>query len=171
MNYSSSDAVSSAIRRARITKVDDSGTQQKVDLIGLASEKPRKIVRVQPHGFSSYPVDDAEGVMVQMSGRSDRTLFLGGEHKDHRPKNLPKGGTIIYDADGNIARIVKDDMQITHSKKIVIKVGGSTVTIEPDKITYDAAQHILNGVVHLGGEGGTLVALCGGGCASKVYAV
>lgn len=164
MNYSSDDVVGSAVRRARITKVDDSGTQQKVDLIGLAAEKPQKIVRVQPHGFSSYPVDDAEGVMIQMSGRSGRTLFLGGEHKDKRPKNLPKGGTVIYDADGNVVRVVGDDLQIKHKTKIVLAVGETQIIITEDKI-------VLKGNVHLGDDGGTLVALCGGGCASKVYAV
>lgn len=164
MNYSSEDAVGSAVRRARVTNVDDSGTQQKVDLIGLASEKPKKVVRVQPHGFSSYPIDDAEGVMIQMSGRSGRTLFLGGEHKDKRPKNLPKGGACIYDADGNVVRVVSDDLQITHKTKIVMGVGDTQIIITEDKI-------VLKGNVYLGEDGGTLIALCGGDCASKVYAV
>lgn len=164
MNYSSDDVVGSAVRRARITKVDDSGTQQKVDLIGLASEKPQKIVRVQPHGFSSYPVNDAEGVMIQLAGRSGRTMFLGGEHKDKRPKNLPQGGTVIYDADGNVVRVVGTDLQIKHKTKIVLAVGETQIIISEDGI-------VLKGNVHLGDDGGTLVALCGGGCASKVYAV
>jgi phage gp45-like len=35
---------------------------------------------------------------------------IGFEHKDHRPKNLPVGGTALYDATGKILKIVKDEI-------------------------------------------------------------
>jgi phage gp45-like len=46
------DAIRSVMRRARVVKVDDSGTQQKLDLRGLASDQPQKIVRIGQHGFA-----------------------------------------------------------------------------------------------------------------------
>jgi phage gp45-like len=161
-----------SLRRATVQKVDDSGSQQILKkMTGLKSEVFEDVYRPQPHGLSSHPPSGSEGHYLALGGRSDRLQAIGFEHKDKRPRNLPEGGTVLYDADGNICRIVKDDLQITHSQKIVIKVGSSTVTIEPSKITYDSPKHILKGEVHLGDDAGTLIGLCGGACATKVYAV
>lgn len=162
-----------SIRRATVQKTDDSGSQQMLkQMTGLKSESFEDVYRPQPHGFSSHAPAGSEGVFLALGGRSDRLLALGFEHKDKRPRNLPEGGTCIYDADGNVVRIVKDDLQIMHSQKIVLNVGESTVTIAPDQITYQSRKHVIKGdEVHLGDDGGELVALCGGGCASKVYAV
>lgn len=102
MSWEHDDALRSMFRRARLIKLDDSGSQQKVDLGGLKNERPKDIVRVLPHGFSSHPNKDSEGVMLQLGGRSDRTLFLGGEHKDHRQKNLNEGNAVLYDDKGNV---------------------------------------------------------------------
>jgi phage baseplate assembly protein V len=166
------EGVIATLRRATVQKTDDGGTQQILKkMTGLKSESFEDVYRPQPHGLSSHPPAGSEGVFLALGGRSDRLLALGFEHKDKRPRDLPEGGTCLYDADGNVVRIVKDDMQITHAKKIVVKVGNSTVTIEPDQITYESSKHILKGEVHLGDDGGTPVGLCGGGCATKVYAV
>lgn len=166
------EGIVATLRRATVQKIDDSGTQQFLkNMTGLKSETFEDVYRAQPHGISSHPPAGSEGLYLALGGRSDRLVALGFEHKDKRPKNLPEGGTVLYDADGNVVRVVKDDLQITHSQKIVIKVGSSTVTVEPSQITYDSPKHILKGgEVHLGGDGGTLVGLCGGGCATKVYA-
>lgn len=158
------DAIRSMIRRARVLKVDDSGTQQRLNLAGLKDERPEKIVRVLPHGFSSNPPAESEGVMVQLGGRSDRTMFLGGEHKEKRPKNLPAGGAVIYDADGNVVRVVGDDLQITHKKKIVLKVGNSSIEITDDGI-------LLKGNVDLGDKGGLPVDRTDNNPSSKVKAI
>lgn len=165
------DSLIATLRRGTVQKTDDSGTQQILkQMTGLKAESFEDVYRPQPHGLSSHPPAGSEGVLLALGGRSDRLLALGFEHKDKRPKNLPEGGTCLYDAAGNVVRIVKDDLQITHSQKIVCKVGSSTVTIEPNQITYESAKHILKGETHLGADGGTPVALCGGGCATKVFA-
>lgn len=99
--YEHDDAIRTLLRRARMLKIDDSGTQQKVDLGILASERPKDVVRLQPHGFTSNPPNEAEGLTLAMGGRSDRLLFLGGEHKENRPKGRPQGTATLYDDKGN----------------------------------------------------------------------
>ena len=49
------DAIRSMIRRFQVLNVDDSGTQQILDLAGLYGEKPKRVLRVLPHGFTSNP--------------------------------------------------------------------------------------------------------------------
>ena len=128
------NAVRAMLRRASIVSSDDSGVQQLLALSGLASDLPKKIVHVQPFGFASNPPVGGEGLIVCPGGRSDRAMFLGGEHPDHRPKATPSGGTIIYDANGNMISIVQQNIRIVHATQIsieapqVIVKGALTVT-------------------------------------------
>jgi phage gp45-like len=117
------DAVVATLRRASVQKVDDSGTQQLVNLIGLASDQPQKVVRVLPHGFSSNPPLQAEGIFKSLGGRSDRGMFIGGEHPQYRQKNVTSGAAVLYDQNGNIIYAnMKDGIQIsTKTGQIYVK--------------------------------------------------
>lgn len=165
LNYELDDAVRTSIRRMRVVKVDDTGSQQRIDLKGLKNEEPKEIFRPQAHGFTSNPPKDSEGIAFALGGRSDRTVYFDGGHKEYRPKDTPSGGTVLYNHKGDIVSIVENDLRIVHAKKIEMKVGNSTLTILPGKIVLKSA------VVELGDEGGVEVGLCGGGCATKVKAV
>jgi phage gp45-like len=102
--------------------------------------------------------------LLSLGGRGDRMLALGFEHKDHRPKNTPEGGTVIYDTNGNIASIVKDNIRIAHSKKITLVVGSVSIEITTSGI-------VLNGNVDLGGTGGLPVDRTDNNPSSKVKAI
>jgi phage gp45-like len=110
--------------RYAIQKIDDSGEIQLVDGNGLTDEQHTKIMRVYPHGFSSHSIEDAHMVSLGLGGRRDMIVALGGEHKDKRPKNLPKGDTILYNAEGDVIRIFgKETIDITHAKNIKLSIG------------------------------------------------
>lgn len=129
------DAIRSMLRRARLLKADDSGSQQLVDLMALAGDKPRKVFRPQPFGYTSTPPVDSEGVVLALGGRSDRLVYFDGGHKDYRPTSRPGGSTAIYDAYGQIVSLVEKQVRI---------VGTDTVTIKAPTI-------VLEGNVKLGG--------------------
>lgn len=116
------DAVRGAIRRGTIDRIDDSGTQQIVRRArGGASEEFGDIYRPQPHGFSSHPPAGSEMLLQAMGGRSDRLLVLGGEHKDHRYRNLPEGAVALYNANGSIATLIGQDIKIKSSGTITLE--------------------------------------------------
>ncbi len=96
------DAVLGSLRRGLITSVNDTGPQQLVNLQGLASELPINVLRIQPHGFSSNPPANSEGVFLALGGRSDRLVFIGGERPPNRPTNTPTGAAVLYDQNGNV---------------------------------------------------------------------
>lgn len=146
------DAIRSMIRRGRNLKVDDSGDQQVVDLMGLFGDKPKKVLHVLPHGYSANPPKNSDGLLLALGGRSDRLAYLDGGHKDHRPKNLPIGGTALYDADGKVLKIVKDGIDLDAGGKPVTIRNATTIKIEG---TADVAF----------GIGGCWVRISGG----KVY--
>lgn len=121
--YEHEDAVRSATRRGRIVNVDDSGTQQLVDLSIMAGEKPEKIWRVMDFGHFSVPPKDTDGAVIQMGSRSDRTLYIDGGHKDYRPRSRPAGSSGLFDQYGNLIQTDKDQIGFTHSKKIALQLG------------------------------------------------
>lgn len=123
MQWEHDDGLRSSTRRARIVKVDDKKSQQKVDLRGLKNEKPKEIWRPQPFGDTSVPPKDSDGIMIQMGSRSDRTLYLDGGHEKYRPKNTPEGCKAIFNMYGDIIRVFKDSSDIVHNKKINIRIG------------------------------------------------
>lgn len=123
MQYEHDDAIRSATRRARVVEVDDSKSQQRVDLRGLKNEKPKKVWRPQDFGFSSVPPDDSDGIMEQMGSRSDRTVYRDGGHEKYRPKKTPKGCSVLFNMHGDILRVFKDNTDVVHQKKINIRIG------------------------------------------------
>lgn len=116
--------------RTILSEVDDSGPQQLVKVTGLAGQTIGEAVRAQHFGFSSHPPKDAEGLGLLIGGGADRAHILGLEHPKYRPRNLPEGGAIQYDRDGNYVKIIGDVLTVNHAKKIVFQVGGNTLTID-----------------------------------------
>jgi phage gp45-like len=201
MYWEHDDGIRVTTRRSRIVKVDDSGTQQLVDLKGLKNEMPKKVWRVMDFGHFSVPPDDTDGLMLQMGSRSDRTVYFDGGHKDYRPTKRPAGSSGIFDQYGNLVQSDKNQLGVTHNTQIslqlgkgydakgasnyngpavsivanknsvTVTIGQSSVKVEPGQITYNSPKHILVGEVHLGADGGEPIGLCGGGCATKVFAV
>lgn len=123
MQWEHNDAVRSTTRRARIVEVNDKGSQQLVDLRGLAKEKPKKIWRPQDFGFSSVPPQDSDGVLQQFGGRSDRSIYKDGGHEKYRPKRTPEGCAVLFNMHGDIIRVFKDNADVVHQKKINIRIG------------------------------------------------
>jgi hypothetical protein len=110
--------------RYLIKKIDDSEDIQFVDADGMADEQHTKLMRVYPHGFSSHSVDEAHMLALGLGGRRDLLVALGGEHHQKRPKNLPKGDTVLYNAEGDVIRLFgKKTLDITHAKNIKLSIG------------------------------------------------
>ncbi|WP_315734160.1 phage baseplate assembly protein [Bradyrhizobium sp. SZCCHNR1093] len=187
------------LRRATVQKTDDSGTQQILKkMTGLKTEHFEDVYRPQMHGFSSHAPSGSEGVFLALGGRSDRLLALGFEHKDHRPKNTPEGGTILYNHTGDVVRVFKDQLEVYHTKTIKLSIGAGvkqsddqsvTITMSKDDVTITKKQAVVKltdgdiEITHptqvvitsphikLGSvNASTPVALCGGACATKVFA-
>lgn len=164
------------LRRVTVVAVDDKGTQQRLTLTGLASEQFDKVVRLQPHGFTSVPPAGSEGVLLPMGGRSDRAHVLGLEHKDKRPTGLPGGATALYDADGNIIKMIgKDGVKFgfddhkwtTKSKGLEIDASGDHVVIKTDRpITIHTSDKVWVG----GDEGDGQKVLTVAGPSQNVFA-
>ncbi|ORE91007.1 phage baseplate assembly protein [Aurantimonas sp. 22II-16-19i] len=127
--------------------VDHRGGQQFVNGKGFAGDGYESVHRIEPHGFASHPVAGGIGLLTGVRGNRDSAYVVGGENPSLRPQGdfLTAGGTAIYDAAGNIVSIVSAKIRIVHSAEI--------------RLT--APQIILEGEVHIGGEGGVPASMQG----------
>lgn len=123
MLFEHDDGARSTTRRARTVKVDDSKSQQRLDVSGLKSENLKKIWRPQDYGFSSNPPKDSDGIIEQLGSRSDRTVYRDAGHEKYRPKRTPEGGVVLFDHMGDIIRVFPEHMDHVHAKKINLRVG------------------------------------------------
>lgn len=103
-------------------RVEEKGGQQFVSGRGAYGDGWTRIHRIEPHGEASMPVKGAKGLLLPMPGAPETAFVLGGEHPDLRPADLPGGGKAIYDAGGNVLKMVMGD-------GITIDVGGSAYVV------------------------------------------
>lgn len=107
-------------------RVEEKGGQQFVSGRGLYGDGFTRIHRVEPHGFASSPPKGSKGLIF--STDPDSAYVLGLEHPGHRPNDLPAGCSAIYDASGNIIKVLGGD-------GIVINVAGSAYSITKNGVT------------------------------------
>ncbi len=164
------DALRSMLRRAAIAAVNDAGTQQLIDLLGFAGEKLRGVPRIESFGFASNPPSGGTGIIACAGGRSDRALFLGGEHPDYRPKDQPVGGVTIYDANGQAISFVRNNIRVTGGK-ITFETAAVTL-VGTTSLTLQAPSIVLDGTVQLGSAAASVaVKLADNSAATKVTAI
>lgn len=148
MTWELDDAVRNMIRRGTLTKVDDGGTQQIVKAArGAAGEEFEDVHRPQSHGLSSVPPEGSEGLVLAMGGRADRSLLVGFEHKDHRPKDQKPGCATLYDDKGNVIRMFgKDGIKVkSETDHVSVEVpDGKRVYLDGDgkKGTYQRVMTV-----------------------------
>lgn len=126
------DAIRTMIRLGTIGAIDDSGSQQLVrSARGLSGEDLSGCYRVQGHGLSSVPPEGSVGMLLSMGGLPDRTLMLGFEHKDHRPKGQEPGWTTLYDAGGNVVSMIGQG-----GIKVRSRDGNVVVDVQPSQKVF-----------------------------------
>ncbi|HQF31659.1 MAG TPA: phage baseplate assembly protein [Hyphomicrobiales bacterium] len=129
------------LRRATLEALADDGAHQLVDLRGLVGDKPRGVHRIQSFGLSAVPPAGAHGIIADLGGRSDRAVLLGLEHADHRPRQTPPGGTVLYDAHGKALKFFPDGTEwdaggkpvtISNAPKVTVKGNAEVVSSAAD---------------------------------------
>ena len=130
------DDIRMMLRRASLLSLDDSGTQQLLNLSGYKSDRPSGVPRVMDFGFASSPPAGADFLLVNAGGGGSRAMAIGGEHRDFRQANLGAGTAVLYDDKGNT---------------IFAKgAGGIVVKAKEGKIVVIPADGQM---VYLGGDG------------------
>lgn len=133
--------------------------QQFVNGRGFYGDGYTRIHRIEPHGFMSNPPAGAKGLLLSPNGDPDHAFVVGGEHPDHRPKGLPVGASALYDAAGNIIKLLGSDGAVFDfaSRTVTLTAGGWTingpVTINGD-VTINGNVHASGSITDGDGDGG-----------------
>lgn len=132
-------------------RVEEKGGQQFVSGRGLYGDGFTRIHRVEPHGFASSPPKGSKGLIV--STDPDNAYVLGLEHPGHRPNDLPAGASAIYDAAGNIIKLLGGDGAVFDfaSRTATLKAGNWTINAESG-VTINSPTVTINGNVQLNGN-------------------
>lgn len=127
--------------------VEEKGGQQFVNGRGAYAQGFTRVHRPEPHGFASMPIKGAKGLLFQPNAQSDEAFLLGGEHADHRPKDLPSGGSALYDAQGNIMKVLMGDGIVIDvaGEACVIRKGGVSLTISASGFDFQGGAVTHNG--------------------------
>jgi phage gp45-like len=128
---------SSSITRGTLISVDDSGDWQKTSVRGFKGEEFSEVLRAQSHGVSSNPPAGSVGNFMRL-GSSDRLFALGFETPG-RPRDLPPGVVALYNADGNVMKLLPAKTDWDHGgKNHHARAIGKQKTEATDWVQFDA---------------------------------
>lgn len=130
---------------------EDKG-QQFLSGRGLYNDGFTRIRRLEGHGTYSNPPPGSQGLLLALNGNMDEAYLLGVDHHEKRPSGLPVGSKAIYDANGNIIKLVMDgavmDLQ---SRTFTVTSGAWNVTASA-AITLTAPSFVFNGNMTVNGN-------------------
>ncbi len=75
--------------RATISRVDDSGAGQKVQITVLAGERLSNVLRLQSFGFTGNPPAGCTGLAISIGGSRTHVVLLGGEDATRKAEQEP----------------------------------------------------------------------------------
>jgi phage gp45-like len=105
--------------------IAEEGGQQFVNGRGAYGQGFTRVHRPEPHGFASQPIKGSKGLILSPNAQSDEAYVFGGEHPEKRPTGLPAGATALYDASGNIIKLVGNQIEISGN---TVWAGNLTIT-------------------------------------------
>lgn len=137
--------VSAMIRRVRLKDLDASGPQHTGTFTGLKGEDIRA-TRQKEFGFTSKPPAGSHALVVMLAGSSDRAMVSGIDHPDFGARDLPEGGTELYDAHGNSVRLDSQGLTITAATSCTVRTqGGAQIVLTGNTIALTSATLTHNG--------------------------
>lgn len=156
----------SEVTRGKIVSVDDSGDGQTVTVEGYRGERFSEVLRGQSHGFSSHPPVGAVGHFLRL-GSSDRLVAIGHETPS-RPRSIPPGAGVLYDASGNLifAKGGEGVRIKAVAGGVMVEADSGTITMKRGDLTVTMSDTRID----LGGPGGTSVVTLAGP-SNKVFAI
>ncbi|AFJ48049.1 phage baseplate assembly protein V [Shimwellia blattae] len=106
------------VDRAVVRMVKDSLGRQNLQVQSLADETNDDVERFQNYGFTSFPPEGAEAIVVAVGGRRSGLVAIAVEDKSARPRSGESGDVCLYHREGHIIRLKKDGVIEITGKKV-----------------------------------------------------
>ena len=138
------------IGRCVISAVDDAGGLQRLQLKALADEVLDLRERFQEYGFTSWPLQGAEAIMVSLGGNRTNTVVIAVEDRRYRFKVGEEGEVALYDDQGQVVHIKRNGVHIA-AQNILLQTDG-TCRIDADRLELHGRTAIQRDVHGKGDE-------------------
>ena len=134
------------ILRAVVSRVDEGHRFRLLQLQILADDEDDEVEHVEPYGYSARPVDaDADGspesIIAALSASADQNVALVVADRRYRPQNLQPGEVVMYDASGQVVKLMADRIEIDGAGNEIHLGAGATkgVNREGDNVLSNGA--------------------------------
>lgn len=128
--------------RGLVTSVSEDTQRQKLQLVLESNESGDNIERFQDYGFSSFPPNNSEAVVMALNGCAAKRVAVAVEKKELRPKG-EQDDVFIYHADGHFIRLTKD-------RKLIISVA-EAILEATTRFTIISPETLIQGPLHVTG--------------------
>lgn len=125
-------------------RIKEEKGQQFLSGRGLYNDGYSDIRRLEPHGFYSSPPAKSQGLLIAPNGNMDEAYILGVDHPEHRPSGLPPGSSALYDASGNVIKMIGGGL--------VIDMQSNTITLTAGSWTITSPEVTINGNLTVNGN-------------------
>ncbi|WP_250533554.1 phage baseplate assembly protein V [Caballeronia sp. AZ10_KS36] len=116
-----SQRVMSALARATISLVDDSGKVQLIQVVASAMQTIDKVPRFAEYGMTSNPPANSEAIVLFVAGDRSNGVVIATGNAQYRVTGLASGEVCVHDNTGQKVYLSKSGM--------VLDGGGKPVTI------------------------------------------
>lgn len=159
--------------RGVLSRVNDAGGVQLIQLEALAGEVRDLVQRVQPFGLSSVPLEGAYPVVLLCPfGSRSQALAILVDDVRNRPTGQAPGDNQLYDGHGNHVRLSASGVEVlaaaggavtvTAPGNVTVTAGGNASVVASGTATVQGATvNVTSNTVNLGAPGGPAVARVG----------
>jgi phage gp45-like len=121
------DIYHNMVHRCQIKEVlnGDGDNLQQCRATGYASEE-METIRAQTHGFSSSPPVGSLGYAINLQGRKDLAILIGGEMPGKRVNNKKPGESALYDDQGQKVHVQRTGIRVNAAQ------GAHSVVVDAD---------------------------------------
>jgi len=143
------------IGRALLAAVDNSGMTQRLQIRLMADETASGVERFQDYGVESYPLADAEVLMLFLGGNREHGIAVRVHDRRYRPTNLEEGDVEMYTKHSAAHRIWlrkidgKTVVQIDCDKEAITAADSREITT-PE--TLHTGDYEIDGDEHVTGD-------------------
>lgn len=135
--------INAIVGRCVLSLIDDSTMAQTVQASFLKEDVREGLEKFGGYGFTSVPLEGAEGVVVFLKGNRDHGIIIQTEDRRYRPKDMDPGDSAMYTDEGALIALKRGKEAHLEIDKIKIEnVSGELVSILSDTV-----EHIKNAKV------------------------
>lgn len=139
------------ISRCTVALANAGSKLQSLQIRMLAGEMKDWVEHLEPYGFTSHPVDGAEGVAVFPGGDRSHGVVIVVADRRYRIQGLKKGEVALHDDQGQSVHLTRSG--------IVVKAAGKPVTItEAEKLRVECPIECTHDITDKVGAGGKSMA-------------